>query len=103
MLYRLEPELGCRLKSREMIEAKRITLEVLAPQAYYTASDLDLRILQTQVDQDVASFAEHSGADIALSFRFRSFPSGFTYVPGMDCEAIRQAVSRRQSPFANAR
>jgi hypothetical protein len=102
ILYRLQPELGDRLKSREMIEARRVELEVLAPRAYYSNSDLDLPALQTQLNQDVGGFAKRSGADLALSFRFTSFPSDFSYTAGMDCDALRQAVSRRQSPFTGA-
>jgi hypothetical protein len=101
MLYRLEPELASRLKFREMIDAKRIVLEVLAPLEYYSPCDLDLRTLQTQLNREVKTFAKHSETDVDLSFRFMAFPSDFSYEPGMNCKSIRDAVSRRLSPFTN--
>jgi hypothetical protein len=101
MLYRLEPELSGRLKFREMIDAKRIVLEVLAPFEYYSPSDLDLGTLQTQLNREVGTFARHSGADLDLSFRYTAFPSDFSYTPGMNCKSIRDAVTRRRSPSTN--
>ena len=102
MLYRLEPELARRLKFREMIDAKRIVLEVLAPFEYYSPCELDLRTVQTQLNREVKTFAKRSNADVDLSFRYMAFPCEFSYEPGMSCKSIRDAVSRRLSPFTNS-
>jgi hypothetical protein len=41
MLYRLEPELIKRFKGNQMMNAKHIVLEVLAPDRYYSLGDVD--------------------------------------------------------------
>jgi|SRR5579872_132200 len=99
MLYRLEPELARRFKSNEMLRAKRIVLEVLAPCPYYSCPDVDLQSLETQLDREVASFASGRTAEVSLSFRFMALPPEFLYRPGADAELIREAVHRRASPF----
>jgi hypothetical protein len=102
MLYRLEPELTRRFKLHEMMFAKRIVLEVLAPLQYYSGGDWDLGSLRKQEEifnRQVETFAKHQGAGVALSFRFMAFPPDFIYQPGMACELIRDATRRRASPF----
>src|SRR6185437_12018978 len=46
LLYRLEPELATRFKGNQMMNAKRIVLEVLAPDSYYANVDTDLPSLE---------------------------------------------------------
>ena len=102
MLYRLEPELAQRFKLHEMLLAKRIVLEVLAPLPFYSCGDCDLHSLEEQerlLNCQVEKFAKHRVAGLALSFRFMAFPPDFVYEPGMDCELIRDATRRRLSPF----
>ena len=102
MLYRQEPELVQRFKLHEMLFAKRVVLEVLAPLQYYSSGDCDLRSLEEQeklLNCQVETFAERRVVGLALSFRFMAFPPEFIYQPGMDCELIRDATRRRSSPF----
>jgi hypothetical protein len=102
MLYRQEPELVQRFKLHEMLFAKRVVLEVLAPLQYYSSGDCDLRSLEEQeklLNCQVETFAERRVAGLALSFRFMAFPPDFIYQPGIDCELIRGAIRRRSSPF----
>ena len=91
MLYRLEPELARRFKSNEMLRAKRIVLEVLAPFPYYSCPDVDLQSLETQLDREVAIFASGHTAEVSLSFRFMALPPEFLYRPGADVELMRAA------------
>jgi hypothetical protein len=100
MLYRLDAELKERFREHAMLQASRIGLEVLAPAAYYDGGDVDLQRLEIQLNASLAEFTERSGALDAMTFRFRAFPRDFVYKPGMDCAAIRHAVSRRSSPLA---
>jgi hypothetical protein len=99
MLYRLEPELAKRFKSNEMIRAKHIVLEALAPRRYYSWPDVDLESLEMQFDRGVATFARGRAAGVTLSFRFMALPPEFIYRPGMEGDLIREAVRRRASPF----
>jgi hypothetical protein len=102
MLYRLEPELAQRFKLHEMLLAKRIVLEVLAPLQYYSCGNRDLHSLEEQeelLNCQVEKFAERRVAGLALSFRFMAFPPDFVYQPGMGCALIRDAILRRASPF----
>jgi hypothetical protein len=99
MLYRLEPELARRFKGNSMMCAKRIALEVLAPQPYYACEDVDLRCLEMQLDHEVETFARRK-AGVVMSFRFMAFGPDFNYQSGMDCELIRNAVRGRVSPFS---
>lgn len=101
MLYRLEPELARRFKLHSMMRAKRVVLEVLAPHSYYSAGDVDLPCLETQLDDEIATFGKRPNAGVTLSFRFMSFPQEFIYRPGMDCELIADSVRRRAPPFVH--
>jgi hypothetical protein len=96
MLYRTEPELACRFRSHSIMSAPRILLEVLAPSRYYLQEKCDLRLLETQLDRQVAAFARARAVALELSFHFTAFPSDFTYQPGMHCDLIRDAVKRRR-------
>ncbi len=99
LLYRLEPELASRFRGNEMLKAKRIVLEVLAPDHYYRSADIDLSEFEAQCDQQVQKFAgEYVGA-LDLSFRYAAFPPEFVFKPGMDRALIRAAVIGRGSPF----
>jgi hypothetical protein len=99
MLYRLEPELVRRFRMNSMICAKRIVLEVLAPNSYYSCEALDLRSLETQLNHGLEMFGKRRDARVALSFRFMAFAPGFTYQPKMACGLICDAVRHRVSPF----
>jgi hypothetical protein len=99
MLYRLDPDLKMRFRQNEMIRAKRIVLEVLAPFRYYSYSDVDLPTLERQLSAQVSAFAASHCSGLDLSFRFRAFPQTFVFKPGMDCGSIRDAVQGRTSPF----
>lgn len=100
LLYRLEPELARRFKGNQMIIAKRITLEVLAPDRYYEIGDIDLPLLESQLNHQVATFAEEHVRGLSLSFRFMAFPTDFIFKPGMNCDLIGDAVRNRRSPFS---
>jgi hypothetical protein len=100
MLYRLETDLARRFKGNAMMRAKRIVMEVLAPYHYFSGGEIDLRGLETQLDQEVETFGKLPDSLVALSFRFMAFAPDFNYQPGMDCELIRKAVRGRASPFA---
>jgi hypothetical protein len=101
MLYRREPELARRFSWNRVIRAKRIALKVMAPQAYYAGSDVDLPLLEQQFDSAVGTFARLHLTGLAMSFQFLALPSDFEYRPGMDSELIRDAVRRRTFAFAN--
>lgn len=102
LLYRVEPELAMRFKRNRMISAKRIVLEVLAPDRYYTVGDIDLPLLEAQLDRQVATFAAERVQDFSLSFRFMAFSADFTFIPGMKCDLICEAVRNRRSPFSRS-
>lgn len=99
LLYRLEPELARRFKGNQMLNAKRIVLEILAPVRYYASGDIDLRRLEAQLDRQVARFAEEHVRGLSLSFRFMAFPADFIFKPGMNGGLICEAVRNRRSPF----
>lgn len=99
LLYRLEPELAMRFKGNQMMNAKRIVLEVLAPNRYYALGDVDLPLLEVQLNRQVARFAEERVRNLSLSFRFMTFDTHFTFKPGMNCDLICEAVRGRRSPF----
>lgn len=99
VLYRLEPELAMRFKGNRMMNAKRIVLEVLAPDRYYMLGDTDLPLLQSELDRQVAKFAEERVGGLSLSFRFMAFQANFVFMPGMNSALIREAVRGRRSPF----
>jgi hypothetical protein len=99
LLYRLEPELARRFKGNRMMNAKRIVLEVLAPDSYYSLGNIDLPLLEAQLDQQVARFAEEHVRGLSLSFRFMAFSADFMFKPGMNCDLICKAVRSRRSPF----
>ena len=101
MLYRLEPELARRFRENQIMEAKRIVLEVLAPYRYYMSRDVDLPLLEAQLDRQVAKFAEENLPGLSLSFRFMAFHTDFVFRPGMNCDLIREAVRGRRSPFCH--
>jgi hypothetical protein len=100
VLYRLEPELARRFKGNRMMNAKRIVLEVLAPDRYYTLGDADLPLLEAELDRQVAKFAEERVGGLSLSFRFMAFQANFVFMPGMNSDLIREAVRGRRSPFS---
>ncbi len=100
-LYRLEPELAKRFRENKVILAKRVALKVLAPCSYYSNSNVDLSLLEVQIDRQVRHFAEHIFDKFEMSFEFQAFPVGFNYQPGMDREALCDAVRRRCSPFTS--
>jgi hypothetical protein len=99
MLYRLEPELARRFKGNQMMNAKSIVLEVLAPERYYSPGDVDLQALEAQLDRQVAKFAEEHVSGLSISFRFMAFQADFTFRPGMNPDLICEAVRNRRSPF----
>lgn len=103
LLYRLEPELARRFKGNRMMNAKRIVLEVLAPDRYYAFGDVDLPLLETHLDRQVSRFAEEHVRDLSLSFRFMAFNADFMFKPGMNCDLICEAVRGRRSPFCRPR
>jgi len=98
LLYRLEPELTRRFKGNQMMNAKRIVLEVLAPDRYYAIGDVDLALLEAQLDRQVARFAGEHVRGLSLSFRFMAFNADFMFKPGMNCDLICEAVRGRRSP-----
>jgi len=99
LLYRLEPELASRFRGNEMLNARRIVLEVLAPDRYYRTADIDLSELEAQCDHQVRKLAAECVGELDLSFRFAAFPPNFVFKPGMDRALIRAAVMGRRSPF----
>jgi hypothetical protein len=99
MLYRLEPELARRFRGNQMMNAKRIVLEVLALDRYYRSGDADLSLLEGELDRQVAKFAEEQVDGLSLSFRFRAFQANFGFLPGMNSDLICEAVRGRRSPF----
>jgi hypothetical protein len=99
LLYRLEPELARRFRGNQMMNAKRIVLEVLAPARYFTSGDVDLPLLEARLDKQVARFTEEHVRGLSLSFRFMAFDRDFMFKPGMNCDLICEAVRRRSSPF----
>jgi hypothetical protein len=99
LLYRLEPELARRFKGNQMMNAKSIVLEVLAPDRYYSSGDVDLQALEVQLDRQVAKFAEEYVSGLSLSFRFMAFQADFVFRPGMNPDLICEAVRDRRSPF----
>ena len=99
MLYRLEPELARRFKGNQMMNAKSIVLEVLAPERYYSPGDVDLQALEAQLDRQVAKFAEEHVSGLSISFRFMAFQADFVFRPGMNPDLICEAVRNRRSPF----
>jgi hypothetical protein len=99
MLYRLEPELAKRFRGNQMMNAKHIVLEVLAPDRYYRSKDADLPLLETELNRQVGEFAEEQVGGLSLSFRFMAFQGDFVFSPGMNCDLIRDAVRGRRSPF----
>ena len=103
LLYRLEPELAKRFKGNQMMNAKRIVLEVLAPHRYYSIGDTDLPLLEAQFDRQVARFAEEHVRSLSLSFRFMTFNADFMFKPGMSSDLICEAVRGRRSPFSHSR
>jgi hypothetical protein len=70
MLYRLEPELATRFKENEMLNAEHIVLEVLAPARYYWPEDTDLPQCETELDRQIAKFAEEQ---VGAPYRFIPF------------------------------
>ena len=99
MLYRLEPDLTRRFRGNQMMNAKSIVLEVLAPVHYYSPGDVDLRTLEAQLDRQVARFAEKNVSGLSISFRFMAFQADFVFRPGMNPDLICEAVRHRRSPF----
>lgn len=100
LLYRTEPELALRFRHFEMMAAKRIVLEVLAPLAYYRDSLRELRRFAEEVAIEARCHARQVAGGLEMEFRFSAFPAGFQYFPPMNCALIREAVDGRRSPFA---
>jgi hypothetical protein len=98
-LFRLEPELVRRFKGNQMLNAKRIVLEVLAPGRYCALGDVDQPLLEAQLDRQVARFAEENVGGLSRSFRLMAFDADFIFKPGMNCDLICEAVRGRRSPF----
>jgi hypothetical protein len=98
-LYRLEPERVSRFEGNQMLNAKRIVLEVLAPGRYYALGDVDQPLLEAQLDRQVARFAEENVGGLSLSFRLMALDADFIFKPGTNCDLICDPVRRRRSPF----
>jgi hypothetical protein len=99
-LYRSEKKLLEQFRGNKVICAKRVALKVLAPHGYYANSrGVDLQKLEKQLDRQVRDFAEHLGDQLEMSFEFMAFPVGFDYQPGMDPDAIYEAVRSRGRRF----
>ena len=99
LLYRTEPELAQRFRNFEMMNARRILLEVLAPLRYYRREGPNLKLLEQQLDAEVQKLAAGLLPGFEMRFRFAAFPAAFHYAPGMSCELIRGAMAGRVSPF----
>jgi hypothetical protein len=99
MLYRLEPELAMRFRANQMLNARHIVLEVLAPNRYYRSGDADLLLIETELNRQVAEFTREHVSGLSLLFRFTAFPEDFVFSPGMNGDLIRDAVRSRRSPF----
>ena len=100
MLYRLEPELAERFSDNEMLNSKRIVLEVLAPIRFYGSDGANLHLLEEGLNRQLAELADSRKSGVSLSFRFMAFSANFEFKPDMDSDLIRDAVQTRMSPFA---
>ena len=98
LLYRREPELRTLYRANEMLTARRVVFEVLAPFDYYRSKH-NLKVFENFLTNELQSFCAESLPDLQIDFRYRCFPKHFEYTPGMNENAIREAVKTRNSPF----
>ena len=99
LLYRREPELRKLYPANEMLTSRRLVFEVLAPFDYYRSKH-NLKVFENFLTNELQSFCAESLPDLQIEFRYRCFPKNFNYTPGINENAIREAVQMRHSPFS---
>ena len=73
-------ELGFPTADRELLKARHVSLEVLAPSPYY--QDGSLEWLASAIDKGLSGFlGKRADLGFTMSFQFQAFPPGFSWSP----------------------